>query len=80
MVSANERAHCTEFTVLDIKYRFTCDELNFCRNTLNCKDIMSVIVDSISLDWSIFRGCHQRCSVKKGVLKNFAIFAGKHVC
>ena len=27
-----------------------------------------------------FRSCHQACSVKKGVLKNFAKFAGKHPC
>ena len=25
------------------------------------------------------RGSHQRCSIKKGVLKNFAIFTGKHL-
>ena len=23
---------------------------------------------------------HQRCSIKKGVLKNFAKFTGKHLC
>ena len=26
------------------------------------------------------RSCHRRCSVKKDVLKNFAIFTGKHLC
>ena len=26
------------------------------------------------------RSSHQRCSVKKGVLRNFAKFAGKHLC
>ena len=26
------------------------------------------------------RSCHRRCSVKKGVLKNFAIFTGKQLC
>ena len=26
------------------------------------------------------RGSYQRCSVKKAVLKNFAIFTGKHLC
>ena len=26
------------------------------------------------------RGSHQRCSVKKGVLRNFTNFAGKHQC
>ena len=27
-----------------------------------------------------FRSSHQRCSIKKAVLKNFAIFTGKHLC
>ena len=26
------------------------------------------------------RSSHQRCSVRKGVLKNFTIFTGKHLC
>ena len=29
---------------------------------------------------SCFRRSHQRCSVKKGVLRNFAKFTGKHLC
>ena len=27
-----------------------------------------------------FRSSHQSCSIKKAVLKNFAIFTGKHLC
>ena len=27
-----------------------------------------------------FRGRHRRCSVKKGALRNFAKFTGKHLC
>ena len=27
-----------------------------------------------------FRSSHRRCSVKKGVLRNFEIFTGKHLC
>ena len=27
-----------------------------------------------------FRSIHQRCSVRKGVLRNFAKFTGKHLC
>lgn len=34
----------TEFIVLDIKYRFNCSELSCHRKTLNCKDIMSLIL------------------------------------
>ena len=30
--------------------------------------------------WSWFRSSHQRRSIKKGVLKNFAKFTGKHLC
>ena len=26
------------------------------------------------------RNSHRRCSIKKGALKNFAIFTGKHLC
>ena len=26
------------------------------------------------------RSSHQRCSVRKGVLRNFAKFTGKHLC
>ena len=29
---------------------------------------------------SIIRSSHRRCSVKKGVLRNFAKFTGKHLC
>ena len=28
----------------------------------------------------LFRSNHRRCSVKEDVLKNFAIFTGKHLC
>ena len=27
-----------------------------------------------------FRSIHQRCSMKKGVLRNFTKFTGKHLC
>ena len=29
---------------------------------------------------SLFRSRHRRCSVRKGVLRNFAKFTGKHLC
>ena len=28
----------------------------------------------------LYRGTHRRCSIEKGVLKNFAKFTGKHLC
>ena len=30
--------------------------------------------------WSFIRSSHQRCSMKKGVLRNFIKFTGKHLC
>ena len=30
--------------------------------------------------FTIFRSSHRRCSIKKGVLENFANFIGKHLC
>ena len=27
-----------------------------------------------------YRNSHQRCSMKKGILRNFAKFTGKHLC
>ena len=29
---------------------------------------------------NIFRSSHQRCSLRKGFLRNFTKFAGKHLC
>ena len=33
-----------------------------------------------NLFWANFRSSHRGCSVKKGVLRNFAKFTGKHLC
>ena len=33
-----------------------------------------------NFDLTYFRGSHQRCFIKKGVLKNFTNFTGKHLC
>ena len=33
-----------------------------------------------NLNLSSFKSSHQRCSVKKGVLRSFATFTGKHLC
>ena len=37
------------------------------------------IADAVIIRCS-YRSSHQRCSVKKGVLKNFAKFTRKHLC
>ena len=39
------------------------------RHTINEKDLLD-----------LFRSSHERCSIRKGVLKNFANFTGKHLC
>ena len=44
------------------------------------KQICIVIVNSFMIDISLIRSNHQRCSIKKVVLKNFAKFSGKHLC
>ena len=38
-----------------------------------------MIVFAITIQMTI-RNSHQRCSVRKGVLRNFAKFTGKHLC
>ena len=35
---------------------------------------------TFSIPWHRRRSCHRSCSVKKGVLRNFAKFKGKHLC
>ena len=41
----------------------------------------SLLKNFHSLLFSVLdRSSHQRCSIKKGVLKNFAKFTGKHLC
>ena len=42
------------------------------KETCYCLNLMKI------LTW--FRSSHQRCSVRKGVLRNFANFTGKHLC
>ena len=41
--------------------------------------LTSFCVANFTSGWDI-RSSHQRCSVKKGLLGNFAKFAGKHLC
>ena len=46
---------------------------------MKCKCSSSPIC-LITLTRIILRSSHRRCSVKKGVLRNFAKFTGKHLC
>ena len=45
----------TEFTIIDIKYRVTCGELNFHGNTINSKNILSLIA------WIVFYVFNNDC-------------------
>ena len=35
---------------------------------------------NIDLKWDNIRSSHRKCSLKKGTLKNFTKFTGKHMC
>ena len=35
---------------------------------------------SVMSKGTLFRSSHRKCSIKKGVLRNFAKFIGKHLC
>ena len=41
---------------------------------------LSRFVKYISDEKRMFRSSHQKCSIKKGVLRNFAKFTGKYLC
>ena len=56
----------SEGATIDILLKKTC---NFIRKRLHCCEV-----------YKNTRNNHQRCSVKKGVLINFAKFTGKHRC
>ena len=45
-----------------------------------CTNYFKVKSEILRNSSTIFGGSHQRCSIKKVVLKHFAIFTGKHLC
>ena len=55
--------------ILDNQGRLVLNDQKFLRHTMNHRDILG-----------LFRSSRWRCSVRKGVLKNFANFMGKHLC
>ena len=63
---------------LDIKYRFTCSELNFYKNILNYEDIMSLIVSQFAGNFliSLQRILMGRsvCGIHKTTNKHFIPF------
>ena len=50
------------------------------QNLENNKDSISNGKDYKGLEYNWYRTSHRRCSIKKGVLKNFTKFTGKHLC
>ena len=57
--------------------------------TLKSDDLVKTILDGdkkfgndskFKILTATIRSSHQRCSMKKGVLRNFAKFTGKHLC
>ena len=48
-------------------------------NSIYCKLQQYIGFKVTNFDFSD-RSSHQRCSIKKGVLRNFAKFTGKHLC
>ena len=46
-----------------------------------CSNLQWIHVNQLpTFSLKILKSSHQRCSVKKGVLRNFAKFTGKHLC
>ena len=58
--------------MLAVEGAHTCPELN------NSGRSLSMLYLGISI--GLFKSSHRRCSVKQGVLRNFAKFIGKHLC
>ena len=49
--------------------------------TYNCSPVfIKFSCQKMSSIFSLFRSSHRRYSVRKGVLRNFAKFTGKHLC
>ena len=42
--------------------------------------IIEILVKEEVVIWTKIRSSHQRCSMKKGVLRNFTKFTGKYLC
>ena len=45
-----------------------------------CTNLSQVELEILRNSSTIFRSNHQRCSIKKAILKHFVILTGKHLC
>ena len=81
------RLHCRCFLVNLAKFQvcWTSRDCSF----WNIISLLKIILNSLqkifhnSIPWNhaeIFRSSHQRCSIKKSIVRNFAKFTGKHLC
>ena len=70
------QVHCTEHLLCSV------NGINFTNVVIFHKKFFnfSLLTAATFLLRYIFRSNHQRCSVTKGVLRNFAKFIGKHQC
>ena len=50
------------------------------RNSLEVNLLINKCLPALITLWSRVRSSQQRCSMKKGVLRNFTKFTGKHLC
>ena len=60
--------HCFIMLIVNLWYGFACRDLTI-KSYLNKLSKMF-----------IFRSSHRMCSIKKGILRNFSKFTGKHLC
>ena len=79
LVTFIEIWEATKHYTAELETFWTSRTSNLCQITAY---ILLVMCSLLSLDDlnSFYRSSHRRCSVKKGVLKNFANFTGKHLC
>ena len=72
-------ACCVPLVKSSVKYQIYI--LNLIRRKIIKHTLKINILENIcNLMVSMGRSSHQRCFVKKGVLRNFAKFTGKHLC
>ena len=74
-----QNKHSWENKTISVFYVF--DEYNLSFITLNiCKSKLTEDLMFILQVLNVSRSSHWRCSIKKGVLRNFAKLRGKHLC
>ena len=68
---------CSYFSHAYVSSFFTClRAYNHSQNILRLNSVPCIVV----FLWIICRSSHRRCSLRKGVLRNYVKFTGKHLC